>query len=58
MAFRAVACVAFCTGIALGQFPNPSTTKKVPATIQVKKGEPFDGKPFGSNMFGRLDGFA
>nr|BAI44497.1 pectate lyase [Aphelenchus avenae]BAI44498.1 pectate lyase [Aphelenchus avenae] len=44
MAFRAVFCVALCAGVAVAQFPNPTSTKKVPATIQVKKGVPFDGK--------------
>ncbi|KAH7706451.1 pectate lyase [Aphelenchoides avenae] len=31
-------------GVVAAQFPNPSTTKKLPATEKVKKGAPFDGK--------------
>nr|BAI44499.1 pectate lyase [Aphelenchus avenae]BAI44500.1 pectate lyase [Aphelenchus avenae] len=40
-----VVAVACLVGLSLAQsWPNPSSTKKVPSTIKVKKGQPYDGK--------------
>ncbi|KAH7717299.1 pectate lyase [Aphelenchoides avenae] len=44
MATRLALLALVCLGVVPAQFPNPSETKKVPKTITVKKGAPYDGK--------------
>ncbi|KAH7703039.1 pectate lyase [Aphelenchoides avenae] len=44
MATRIALLALVCLGVVTAQFPNPSETKKVPKTIPVKKGTPYDGK--------------
>ncbi|KAH7715986.1 pectate lyase [Aphelenchoides avenae] len=44
MTTRLALLALVCLGVVAAQFPNPSTTKKLPATEKVKKGAPFDGK--------------